>query len=495
MTSRRKTFSLLKTPSALVAAAALAVVVGVAMPAQAASPTDNRFVATELGAQAASPTDDRFVATEVPDSPAGRQLQWLIDASARLPLSEGELRAHFAKELLAMPGLSPAETNKGFGLLFGSSGIQLRGLVAVEPRALVAVVTGATGNELVVTLVVDRKGFIGFPTGITAASTAPAVALPTPSGREAVGTDVVSLVDRARGGRRLMLTRWYPAVASSRNKPRAAYASPRLRAVLGLPRVRVHARLGSRPLPGRLPVVLFSPGLNGPRVLYQALAEDLASHGYLVVAVDHTGEAPVELPDGRVELPTSWTHPPKAATFEASLRESQATRVLDLRLILRSLGVASKGPRPDLGRVASMGHSFGGSTSAALMRIEPRILAGIDLDGSIFGAAAKRGVPRAFLIIGTGGRDSSTRGLLEHSSGPRLELSIKGLVHGSFSDLPVVSPGAVSVGKWRASAKDIVMQRVYVRAFLDRYVRGLPSPLLDGPSPRFPRVTFTYRGL
>lgn len=394
-----------------------------------------------------------------------------------------------------MPGLSPAETNKGLALLFGANGMQLRGLVAVEPKALVAVVAGLRGQEFVVTLVVDRTGLVGFPTTITAAAAAPAVALPAPSGREVVGTDVVQLVDRARGGRRLMLTRWYPAVPSARNRPAAAYASPRLTAVLGIPRVRVHAHSGARALPGRLPVVLFSPGGDTPRVLYQALAEDLASHGYLVIAVDHTGEAPVEFPGGRIGLPTWWTNPPKAATFEASPRKSQATRVLDLQLILRSLSMPSNGPRPDLRRIASMGHSLGGSTSAALMRVEPRILAGIDLDGSIFGTAAKRGVPRAFLIMGTGRLDSSTQGLLEHSSGPRLGLNVKGLQHLSFSDLPVVAPAAVSVGKWRASAQDIVIQRVYVRAFLDRYVLGLPSPLLDGPSPRYPRVTFNYRGL
>ncbi|MFN0153130.1 MAG: Cpe/LpqF family protein [Gaiella sp.] len=478
MTDRIKTFPALKTLSALLAVAALVVLLGVVVPAQAASSTD-----------------DRFVATELPDSPAGRQLQWFIDASARLPLSEAELRTHFAKEFLAMPGFSPAETNKGLALLFGANGMQLRGLVAVEPKALVAVVAGLRGQEFVVTLVVDRTGLVGF-LRITAAAAAPAVALPAPSGREVVGTDVVQLVDRARGGRRLMLTRWYPAVPSARNRPAAAYASPRLTAVLGIPRVRVHAHSGARALPGRLPVVLFSPGGDTPRVLYQALAEDLASHGYLVIAVDHTGEAPVEFPGGRIGLPTWWTNPPKAATLEASLGKSQATRVLDLQLILRSLSMPSNGPRPDLRRIASMGHSLGGSTSAALMRVEPRILAGIDLDGSIFGTAAKRGVPRAFLVVlGGRGLDPSTRSLLEHSTGPRIGLNIAGLQHMSFSDLPVLAPSSLNVGKWRASAQDIVIQRVYVRAFLDRYVLGLPSPLLDGPSPRYPRVTFNYRGL
>ena len=477
-----KTLPVLRTLSALLAVTALVALWGVVAPATAAAPSADR------------PTDERFVATELPNSPAGRQLRWLIDASARLPLSEAELRAHFAKEVLAMPGFSPAEANKGLALLSGERGMQLSGLVATAPKALVAVVAGAGGRELVVTLAVNRTGRIVVLTTIRAAADAPAVALPAPTGRNVVGTDVVQVVDRARGGRRLMITRWYPAVPSARKQPRAAYVSPRMRAVLGFPSVRVHARTGARALPGRLPLVLFSPGATGSRVVYQALAEDLASHGYLVVAVDHTGEAPVEFRGGRIDLPTWWANPPTSAGFEATVAGWQATRVSDLRFLLRRLGTMT-GPRPDLRRTASMGHSLGGSTSAALMRVEARIRAGIDLDGSIVGAAAKHGVPRPFMVFGTVGRDSTIQGLLEHSSGPRLALSVKGLVHGSFSDLPVVAPASLSVGKWRASAKDIVMQRVYVRAFLDRYVRGLPSPLLDGPSPRFPRVTFTYRGL
>ena len=84
-----KKLPVLRTLSALLAVTALVALWGVVAPATAAAPSANR------------PTDERFVATELPNSPAGRQLRWLIDASARLPLSEAELRAHFAKEVLA----------------------------------------------------------------------------------------------------------------------------------------------------------------------------------------------------------------------------------------------------------------------------------------------------------------------------------------------------------------------------------------------------------
>jgi hypothetical protein len=238
------------------------------------------------------------------------------------------------------------------------------------------------------------------------------------------------------------------------------------------------------PRPGRLPTVLFSPGFGTPRVIYQALAEDLASHGYLVVAVDHTGEAPVELPGGRLDLPGAPPrHPIAAAT---------TTRLADMRLVLRRLNTMAGGPRADRRRVAAIGHSLGGSTAAALMRAEPSIRAGVDMDGSIFGAARKHGVPRAFLVM-LGGRkpDATVRGLLSHSHGPRLALEFAGFEHFSFSDLPVVAPAGPDVGK-KPSVRDIVVQRAYLRAFLDRYVLRRRSPLLDGPSRRFPQVRFAY---
>jgi dienelactone hydrolase len=446
-------------------------------------------LATVFGAassQAASPaTAERSVATELPDTPVGRQMSWFIEASTRLPLSDEELREHFTEAFLGLPGSSPAESNDYLRKLIDVDGLRLHGLVQAQPDTLVAIVAGRDAQELALGFVVDRAGLIEF------ASLAPAtvgsdVALPKPSGRAAVGTDVVQLVDRARGGRRLMLTRWYPAASGARTRPLATYASPLMTSVLGLPPVRVHARAGASARRGRLPVVLFSPGGSTPRVYYQALAEDLASHGYLVIAVDHTGEAVVELADGHVALPSA---PPKhpIATWSA-------TRLADMRLILRRLNAMPEGPLADRRRIGAMGHSLGGSTAAALMRVEPTVRAGIDLDGTIFGAAAKRGVPGAFMVMtGGDGPDRSIRSLLKHSRGPRLALDVAGFEHGSFSDLPVIMPATPSVGK-RPSARDIVLQRAYARAFLDRHLRDRPSRLLDGSSRRFPRVSFEYRG-
>jgi dienelactone hydrolase len=360
---------------AVLAVVALAVLPGVT-PSQADAP-------------AAAPAG-RFVTTQPPDSPAGRQLAWFIEVSRRLPISDAELSAHFTKTFLASPGGSPKEVNDALRDGIDASGVTLLGLTLAEPDRLIAIVTGRGGLELSVVFATNRAGLIEFASLQPVAAQAP-VTLPTPSGPRTVGTDVVAVVDHARRGRRLILTRWYPAATKTTNRPLATYAGPLLTSALGLPPVRVHARVGARARRGPLPVVLFSPGYGTSRVLYQAVAEDLASHGYFVVAVDHTGEAPVELPDGRFTLPST---PPRHPITAAS-----ATRLADMRLVLRRLNTIAGGPRADRRRVAAIGHSLGGSTAAALMRAEPSIRAGVDMDGSIFGTAAKRGVRHAFLVM------------------------------------------------------------------------------------------------
>jgi predicted dienelactone hydrolase len=223
-------------------------------------------------------------------------------------------------------------------------------------------------------------------------------------------------------------------------------------------------------------------------VIYQALAEDLASHGYLVLAVDHTGEAPVEFPHGRIRLGSA---PPRHPITAAS-----STRLADMRLLLRRLNTMGAGPRADRWRIAAIGHSLGGSTAAGLMRAEPSVRAGVNLDGTIVGATSRRGVRRPFLALTAAGHwahDPPLRRLFSRSRGARLALEIAGFEHFSFSDAPVISPDAPGIGK-RPSARDISLQRTYVRAFLDQHLRNRPSRLLDGPSRRFPRVSFKYRG-
>lgn len=166
-------------------------------------------------------------------------------------------------------------------------------------------------------------------TGPVTAWAFPVPVLPEPSGRFAVGARVVQWTDPHRpetatadphDRRTVVIQLWYPAKKSTARAQRARYlgrtereartVSDALARYAGLPgflvdgvsRAHTHsvfnAPVGSGS--GRFPVVLFSPGLGGVRTQNTTWAEEVASHGYLVAALDHPYDsAAVVLADGR----------------------------------------------------------------------------------------------------------------------------------------------------------------------------------------------------
>ena len=148
------------------------------------------------------------------------------------------------------------------------------------------------------------------PLGAPASSAdADRLTLPRPLGRHAVGRDVLHLVDRGRRdpwaprarGRELMVSVFYPARRGTGRPARYLTADEarllvRSHHLNGVPAaavhaVRTHARVGARPLRGRFPLVLLSPGFSLPRSTLTALAEELASSGYVAATVDHAHES------------------------------------------------------------------------------------------------------------------------------------------------------------------------------------------------------------
>jgi predicted dienelactone hydrolase len=80
------------------------------------------------------------------------------------------------------------------------------------------------------------------------------------------------------------------------------------RGITGVPpdalsKVRTNAAVDATPAGQQrsLPLVVLSPGFTNSRSALTALAEDLASHGYVVAGIDHTYEShATAFPDGRV---------------------------------------------------------------------------------------------------------------------------------------------------------------------------------------------------
>ncbi|BEL04155.1 hypothetical protein Q0Z83_023460 [Actinoplanes sichuanensis] len=381
--------------------------------------------------------------------------------------------------------------------------------------------------------------------GLGLATAAPAVAaahrrltggyvLPAPTGPECLGTVSLHLRDRSRTDpwvpghqvRELMIQIWYPARSTRGHLPApwlSPGAVPHFAEVFGLPADRIratvtHGRAGA-PVARRAgghPVLLYSPGLGGDRGTSSALVEDLASHGYIVVTVDHTHDASeVEFPDGRVEVAAL----PPDLDDEVIGRVADV-RAADIRFVLDQLATLAAGRNPDAGRrplpdglrgafdldrVGMFGHSLGGSTAAAVMHDDRRLKAGVNLDGTLVGARAVGGSDRPFLLVssdhGVGAEDPTWDTFWTGQRGWKRELRMKGAVHGSFNDGVVLYPQAAAeigltpellaemVGALEPQ-RSVAVQRTYLRAFFDRHLRHRDGRLLRAPHPSFPEIEF-----
>ena len=272
-----------------------------------------------------------------------------------------------------------------------------------------------------------------------------------------------------------------------------------------------------------LPVLLFSHGFGESRFTSAALLEELASQGYLVVAMDHPYESSVvELPDGRV---LRMSNPDRETPM---YREAISVRTLDTRFVLDALTGGELLPddleeAADTDTVGMFGHSAGGLTTAETMLVDDRIDAGADLDGSIafhvdneaWADVTTRGVERPFLYFGAGLSGADLPHTSEHhqdlqlfreaSTGPFLELYMADGEHRSFVDdqwaLPALeAEHGLSGRSWEQRVEgglgpvdpeeSIAAQRAYLLAFFDANLRGTDEPLLEGPSSEYPAIEF-----
>jgi predicted dienelactone hydrolase len=250
----------------------------------------------------------------------------------------------------------------------------------------------------------------------------PVFRLPEPTGRHAIGTVTLLLIDPKRkelrgstpqGQRELMVQVWYPAESTG---PGQAYRS-RAEAALShqhLTLVRTHAAEGvpSARSPERFPLIVFSPSWTGRRNQNSVQAEELASHGFIVVGMDHPYGTDLTLfPDGRTAKTTLGTFMDfsteetlkagqQAAEEELRVRTADARFVLDeMERCNRSDPAGLLTGRIDTSRVGIFGHSFGGAVAAEVCRTDSRFKAGLNYDGFIFGGALEKVIGKPFLVL------------------------------------------------------------------------------------------------
>jgi predicted dienelactone hydrolase len=364
--------------------------------------------------------------------------------------------------------------------------------------------------------------------------------LPAPTGSYKVGRVIYDWIDATRLNRyapiagakqELAVWIWYPAGVTTSSQP-AEYLPAYWRSALehhqgfvlsrllsrDLSRVRSHswseAAVSSQKLP--YPLVVLRAGGGALSSDYTSIAEDLASHGYVVVSFDAPYRTVVTaFPDGRVAIRNTQSDfdsmPYKIAEKAATL--AMGVWVEDLEFVLRRLKELNASDpagrfegKLDLQKIGIVGHSLGGATAAQFCHDDAQCKAGIDIDGIPFGSVVQESLHQPFFFILSDHRKESgqeaplvkTKMESIYNKLPaetRWQVMIDGANHFSFSDQmftksPVMIKVLQTVGVIGPLDKrrGIEIADACVRTFFDVHLRDAPASDLISLLSRYPEL-------
>lgn len=357
--------------------------------------------------------------------------------------------------------------------------------------------------------------------------------LPTPTGPYPIGRTAYNWLDESRidtlsdksdEKRELLAWVWYPAAKSSTGlnvpyvPPEWARARERDQGIgkfiesnLSLIQTHSYENTPISEIEAVYPVIIMQPGMGPVPTDYTVFAENLASHGFIVIGINPTYSSNmVVFMDGRIALRTDKGTIPDNAN--AADMDQDAVRIgkvwtQDAIFVMDQLQTIDADPESflyhklDLAHIGFFGHSFGGATAASVCKIDPRCRAGVDLDGTLFSYQANGTfqVPFMFMEEDGCGEDCETmRQGYASSTGTAYYLSIKGARHLNFSDLPLrlLLPIRILyrmvgfIGSVHPE-RDLEITNTYLVAFFNKHLKNIDSELLKGPSSKYQNIEFS----
>ncbi|MBP1934529.1 alpha/beta hydrolase family protein [Ammoniphilus resinae] len=272
----------------------------------------------------------------------------------------------------------------------------------------------------------------------------------------------------------------------------------------------------------KYPVVLFSHGLGQGNWNYQWLTRELASHGYVVFSVEHTGfSSGTEFTNGQFVpiTPKFLTGIPTLKEFDDAVDQIW---VKDLQFVIRQVETLNQTDikfnfkdRLDVNRMAAIGHSMGGAAAARALQVEPKIKSAIDIDGSLMGLTGETAkMTKPFAVISNEFNSKVFKGEVEQPlppgldekivqdmkdsfkvfsnrytqaiAGPAYDITIAGgATHVSFTDMPLLKQYLIETPYFNILPTGIEPQHIYdlsnrvILSFLEKTLDGKNNTILD----------------
>lgn len=331
----------------------------------------------------------------------------------------------------------------------------------------------------------------------------PVFNLPNPTGPYMVGTTTFMLEHSEREEviteepddlRRLMVRAWYPADSLNSEAEQMEYMHPYeaqyFAKKYGLPAFTLdhlkhietfaYLDLSVSEQESTFPVLLFSHGYNVAPATYASFVTEIASHGYIIFAVNHPYQSVATVfPDGEkvafdyqyeskkfenvweqiVELEEQFWAADTDSAKRDVIREisdlypnAEMMRHWsdDLSFVIDELERMNINDenrfcsKMNLDKIGVFGHSAGGGTAGQLMISDSRVTAGINWDGAQWADMVDSTLHQPFLRIEAvyDSTKFAPNDLIYHNVNDSVHyaIKVKGIGHSNFSDIPLLIP-------------------------------------------------------
>mgnify|MGYP001278117318 FL=1 len=189
---------------------------------------------------------------------------------------------------------------------------------------------------------------------------------PFERGPHPVGTRQFSWSDQSRNCT-MPVDIWYPAASAHDGEDFDPEKMSSFELIPGLGKSAQNAVLNAKARSGTFPLVVFSHGYGGERRQSTFFCTHLASHGYVIAAMDHVGNTTVDMLSGQ------------SAGDAELINRFMESRPVDASFIIDQMLAGASDVALDEDRIGMSRHSFGGWTTLKTVEKDTRIKAIVPL--------------------------------------------------------------------------------------------------------------------